>query len=307
MKRSSENRTAARAALVDRDPRPSGDRVAAIIVTYHPDPSLVDRIAPLLGQVGGVLIVDNGSAANELAPLRSLVVRGEVEMIENGSNLGVGEALNLGLEWAERRAYPWALTLDQDTIPGPNIIFEAGRVFDAIPVPPPAVISAGWGGGWPVSDPGGPITCAITAGALHSVAAWLALGGFRADFFIDYVDTEFSLRARANGYGVLGVRRETISHLLGRPTEHATPFRSFRVANHDRMRRYYITRNRIEVWRRYARLEPRYVARDIKVAIKEFPKIVLFEDDRLGKLGAMARGLIDGLRGVSGRSKGVHH
>lgn len=283
-----------------RDPRPASESVAAVVVTYHPDPGLVERMRPLIGRVGALAVVDNGSNDLELASLDQLVRDGAVSVIRNGTNLGIAAALNQGFSWAEAQGYAWVLTLDQDTEPGPDVVSEAAKVFDAFPAPPPAVIGASSD----VRDcddvPGRPKECVITAGAVTSVAAWAAVGRFREDFFIDYVDIEFCLRARAHGLGVLICCRPTIRHSIGHPSRHRTRLRSFTSTNHDRVRRYYITRNRVHVWRAYWRREPRYVLFDMRAATKELVKLVLFETDRSAKIRGILRGSIDGLRGVTG-------
>ncbi len=281
-------------------PRPEASSVGAIVVTYHPDPELRDRLTALEDQVAAVLIVDNGSTETELASIAPIIRRGVVEVTRNGRNLGLAAALNQGLAWAAERGFSWALTLDQDTTPGPAVVSEAARVFDAFPNLRPAVIGASWDRGDCADDPGRPATYVITAGALHSIAAWAAIGRFREDFFIDYVDVEFCLRARSSGYAVLSACVPTISHAIGHPKRHRTPLRSFTPSHHDRFRRYYITRNRVHVWRAYWRREPRHVAFDMTAAGKELVKLLLFEDDRRRKLAALARGARDGIRGVTG-------
>jgi rhamnosyltransferase len=287
-----------------RDPRPSANSVAAVIVTYHPDASLADRVRPLIGQVGAILIVDNGSSDSELASVDTLVREGVVGAIRNGRNVGVATALNQGLAWAEERGYSWALTLDQDTEPSPDVVPEAARVLETHGSHRIAVVGAGYHDGRPsrVRPPaaGYEVPAVITAGALHSLGVWQDLGGFRDDFFIDYVDVEFCLRARARGYAVFRSSRSTIRHAIGNPTTHQMGLRTFRPTNHSRRRRYYITRNRIIVWLAYARREPRYVAHDVKASAKELVKLILFEDDRPAKLRSVARGAWDGIRGATG-------
>lgn len=290
-----------------RDPRPAVASVGAVIVTHHPETGLRERVRPLIGQVAAIVVVDNGSTAEEVGELDAMERDGMVASIRNGSNLGIAAALNQGLAWAADRGFTWALSLDQDTAPGSEVVSEAARVFDALSASRPAVIGASWEDGQCQEDPGQFEACVITAGALHSVQAWSDLGGFRDDFFIDYVDTEFCLRARARGYAVLIACRPTIRHSIGAPVHHSTPLRSFTSTNHNRIRRYYITRNRIHVWKTYWRREPRYVAFDMQAATKELVKLVLFEDDRPGKLRALLLGAIDGLRGVTGRAPEIVH
>jgi rhamnosyltransferase len=58
----------------------------------------------------------------------------------------------------------------------------------------------------------------ITVGSLISVAAFARIGPFREDFFVDYADIEFCLRARRSGYHVVQGVAPTIEHAIGRPT-----------------------------------------------------------------------------------------
>lgn len=175
-----------------------------VIVTYHADRGLVDRMTPLLSQVAAIVVVDNGSTDHELAPVEAPVGDRVTELIQNGTNLGVAVALTTGIQWVARHGYPWALTARS----GHNA-WTRGRLGGNSCVRCAAFSATGsdqrrMGAGSSVPDPRGSVVCTINSGALHSVAAWRRLDGFRENFFIDYVDTEFSLRARAGGYGVLG-------------------------------------------------------------------------------------------------------
>ncbi len=44
--------------------------VCAVIVTYHPNAGMLENMAKVLTQVQDLVVVDNGSTAEELAPLR---------------------------------------------------------------------------------------------------------------------------------------------------------------------------------------------------------------------------------------------
>lgn len=287
------------------DPRPEPSSVAAIFVTYHPDAGFYERARAIGGQVGAILVVDNGSTEEELVSVRQLVGEGFVEAIFNGQNLGQATALNQGFEWGEGKGFHWILTLDQDTSPTSTLVGEAARVYDAHEARPLAVIGAGWvvvpGLQLECDDPGGvEVPAVITSGSLHSVVAWRAVGPFRDDFFIDYVDTEYCLRARSAGYLALRSCLPTMQHQIGSPSRHRLLYRMVQPSNHSAFRRYFITRNRIHVWQRYLRTEPRYILFDMKAAIKELIKLVLFEKDRRWKMRAILRGTVDAIRGITG-------
>ena len=229
-----------------------------------------------------------------------MVERGEVDARWNDSNLGLAVALDQGLEWASNRGVSWALLLDQDSSPGPGIVAEAARVLALAGPRPVAALGAGMTG----SDTGGSPGAAdwqeervvITSGTLVSVEAWRALGGFRRDFFVDYVDLEFCLRGRAAGFRILRSLRPNIRHAIGHEQRRRLLWRSITVTHHDLARRYSIARNRTVVWRTYWRSETRFVLRDGWAFAKELVKVGLFESDGRAKLGAILVGFRDGAR-----------
>ena len=64
-----------------------------------------------------VVIVDNGSTAQDLAHLRR-VVPPDVHVIENGANLGFGPAANVGFAWwLAHRDGEWVGLMPHDALP----------------------------------------------------------------------------------------------------------------------------------------------------------------------------------------------
>lgn len=269
----------------------------AVVTTFHPEPGLRGRMELLSREVDRILMVDNGSREPGRTEVQSLAELPNVDEVWNGENRGLANALNQGLEWASARGAMWALLLDQDSQPEPGIVAAATRVLETAGPGMVAVVGSGIvgtddrgfvpSGGWLEER------AVITSGAFISIEAWRAIGGFRSDFFVDYVDIEFCLRARAHGYRVLRSLTPTLRHAIGRPVRHRLPWRTVTATHHDRARRYSITRNRMLVWRRYWRREPGFVIADAWAFTKELVKVVLFEDDRVRKARAIGAGTRD--------------
>ncbi|MES2392876.1 MAG: glycosyltransferase, partial [Acidobacteriota bacterium] len=91
------------------------DPVCAVIVTFHPDADVIANLQALRPQVSRVVVVDNGSTPEELAQLRQAALALDVELIENGDNLGIAAALNRGIRRALELDYLWVLLFDQDS------------------------------------------------------------------------------------------------------------------------------------------------------------------------------------------------
>jgi len=93
----------------------SPQSVCAVIITYHPTPKMIENLRNVLAQVEALIVVDNGSSAEELDPVRFASQTLGFHLIENSENLGVAEALNQGARWAKSRDFSWVVFFDQDS------------------------------------------------------------------------------------------------------------------------------------------------------------------------------------------------
>jgi rhamnosyltransferase len=287
---------------------PTADNVVAVVVTLQPENNVIQHVETLIGQVVGIVVIDNGSGPGAASILDSISALPSVEVIRNPINAGIARALNQGAQAAMDVGADWLLTLDQDAAPSAEIVRIAGHTFDNYPQPHRIAVI----GSTSTSDlarsmgaasrgrPWIEASAVITAGSFISLAGFRAIGGFRDDLFVDYVDIEFCLRARASGYRVLASRAPTMTHRIGQPTVRSIGRRAVTPTNHSAVRRYYITRNRLLVWRRYCRTDSRFVAQDILASQRELLKVLLFEENRKSKVRAMLAGIMDGLRGSTG-------
>jgi rhamnosyltransferase len=291
---------------VDHSPGvPQRQRVCAVVVTFDPDEELMRRLTIVREQVDGLVVVDNSLSASRREVVAQAVAATGATLVSNPQNLGIAAALNQGASRALESGYEWLLMLDQDTWPEPFMIDELARAYQACPfrdrlaivgsaVPETQSYAYCRGRSWAEQE------AVITSGSLLRLEAFQRGGPFREDFFIDYVDLEYCLRMRSLGYRVILTCRPTMQHHIGHPRRHRLVYRDVTPTHHSPLRRYYITRNRIVVWRQYARTEPRFVAWDAVACVKEAIKLLFFERDRGAKARAMARGVRDALAGRLG-------
>jgi rhamnosyltransferase len=289
--------------------------ICAVVVTYQPQPEVPANLAALAPQVGHVLIVDNGSAAQALAPVEEQALRCGATLIRLGCNEGIGAALNIGLDFARRNGFAWLATFDQDSRAPEAMLDEMIRALGSYPalervgVVAPLHIdrdsgirvgdrsNEGSGEGWRV------VRSAMTSGSLVDVAKAARIGNFDASLFIDYVDHEYCLRLRRHGYQVLEAMRARLIHSLGRmQVRRLGPLRIL-VTHYNPPRRYYMSRNRILVWRQYWWSDPGWILQDIRRLLVEFASVVLYERNIGPKVRMFMRGFVDALRNVRGPLK----
>lgn len=282
-------------------------RVLAVVVTYHPDASLLANLNALRGQVDRVVVVDNGSTNVEDVEAAATALG--CDLILNDANLGIARAFNQGAQRAESEGYQWLATFDQDSqvTPGmvPGLLESAHQqpfggyigvvaplhfdrnTADNYHVPQHLIASEGeWRS----------LRTTISSGSLIPLSVLRQVGGFDEGLFIDFVDHDFCLRCRQRGYLVLENRSYVLTHSLGHISEHTILGRRIFCSNHSATRRYYMTRNQLEVYRRYAVFDPGWSLRGLADLVVGSALALLFESDRREKALAMLSGGMDFFR-----------
>jgi rhamnosyltransferase len=282
----------------------SGRQVCAVLVSYHPDAELPRRAARILAQVGALVIVDNGSGEATHEMLRRIAADPRVSLVLNSANLGVATALNLGVERVRALGFAWMLLLDQDSDLRDDMLASLIEVRAAYPQPARvAVIGAGFGEETPAAAGAAwqEVESVITSGSLIPLAVHAAVGPFRDEFFIDYVDSEYCFRARAQGYRVIRTAKPLMSHTIGAPTRHDLLGIAKWTTNHSPDRRYYIARNDTVMLREYGGYAyGSWALKSLDRRLRTCKLIVLYERSKGRKIAAVLAGWWDGVRGRLG-------
>jgi rhamnosyltransferase len=282
----------------------------AVFVSYHPDPSFLSNIRAVVPQVGATIIVDNGSTGAAADIVARAAELPKVRVIHCGENLGLGAALNIGVAEARSRGCEWIVTFDQDSSAPAGYVDELISAINSyerrerVAVVGPVYVDQGTGlrTSFARSSAGNiaRVETTLTSGSLVRASVFDVVGPFDEGFFIDYLDIEFCLRCAMHGYDVIQASAARLGHNLGRSVVRRVLWKKFGVTNHSALRRYYIARNRLAVYRRYASRRPGWVIRDVYSFVREVAKFLCFEDDRRAKAAATLRGVRDGIRGVTG-------
>jgi rhamnosyltransferase len=285
-------------------PTTTWNDVAAVVVLYRPASDVVFNVAAFGGQVDRVFAIDNSETPNADV-VNALSKMSNVEYIPLGDNLGIATALNIGARHALEAGYTWVLTMDQDSTATPGMVARMLGCLGTDTNPDTIGILGAEHhqvGGNPRASSFGntQVPTTMTSGNLLQLAAWEKVGMFLDDLFIDQVDSEFCLRLARHGYRVIEVGGAVLQHRVGATTRHRFPYPAF-ASNHSPLRRYYITRNRFVVARKYRSDFPEYGRFEMRQMAKETVKILLYEASKTEKLGMMWRGYRDYRAGHMGR------
>lgn len=287
----------------------SGRRVCAIVVTWHPDADMLQRLVnAVVPQVGHLVVVDNGGTR--------WAAHDGVTLLVQPVNAGLAAGFNTGIAFARAGGFDTVLLLDQDSEPKPGMVQSLIDVLDGCTAGAPIAavgpvfqdvrenhVAPFVRFGFPLNqkitaEHGAPVPCdfLISSGSLIPLAVLDAVGEMDTTLFIDNVDLEWSCRARAAGYALLGVPNARMGHRLGDGRRSVMGLGD--VVVHGPTRLYYIMRNRVLLYR-MPHVPRTWVAQDLLRLPVKFLIFALLVGPRWRNMRAMLKGLADGIHGRS--------
>jgi len=287
--------------------------VLAVVPTFRPGPRLIELLTALTqdsSPVTSVLISDDASPCSFDAVLRGIANSSRVRVVRHTRNAGIARGLNEGLAAAAALDAAWLLTVDQDSAIEPGTL--AALVHTAVDVrtthPTVGVLAPGRidDAAGTLAVPGAPWQRGLLSawevmqsGALWSVPALRAIGGFDASLGMDGVDASACLGLREAGYLVLVDPALTIGHQVGDPTRSRT-VRIFGHSSahtaHGPRRRTSMIQARIRLFPREWRQSPGNALRTLRRVAVSAGITIALERDRWAQAQASMRGVREGLR-----------
>lgn len=276
--------------------------IAATIILYNPDESLIENINSCLSQVDRIYLIDNSD--KKLNKSLEEFFRDEKKICHTQlkKNVGIAEALNIAFNLAEKDGFKFLLTLDQDSTVTENMV---ARLYDVISKDENIALVT------PehfdpsqhekkIEDKIIDIMYTMTSGNLVRISAAKKVGGFDSKLFIDHVDHEFCLKLKSSGYQIKKVSSAILLHKLGKSKTKRFLGINFYPSNHDPIRIYYRTRNRLFVDKKYKKIFPDYVKEDFIHFLREFLDMMVCEKQRIKKIKMMIKGYLDFKKGRFG-------
>ncbi|MCA5892884.1 glycosyltransferase family 2 protein [Isoptericola sp. NEAU-Y5] len=219
---------------------PEHPRSLVVVLNYRGRADTLECVASLVegSPAHTVLVVDNGSHDGVLDAVRDRWPA-TVATLQNGTNLGFAGGMNSGLRWAREHGYDVVTVLNNDTVvrPGTLDLLVARALAGQVAVSPAVRYRDGvrvWfaGGGLDPedglphhlsddavarlhgTDPDGPYATDLLAGCCvtASAATWATVGDFDERFFLNFEDSEWSVRARRLGTRLEVEPRATVLH-----------------------------------------------------------------------------------------------
>lgn len=238
-------------------------QLVSIIVCYKTDlKKFKDVISGHISNFYHIILVNN-DPANNLFSLQS----SQVTLINNPTNIGLSAALNLGIKEAKRLGFKMVALFDQDTELPSNFTQQMLHYINQYPVDKPVAIYSPIFHNHVIKETGkhinfkpfrlirGPVLEAedyahphyvITSGSIIPIKVLGHVGLMREELFIDFVDIEWCLRARQQGYEIVAINKVMIDHHLG---DYAVSVMGHHYPIHSPLRMYYYFRNAMYLYR----------------------------------------------------------
>ncbi|MCB2295319.1 glycosyltransferase [Clostridium algoriphilum] len=279
--------------------------VCCVIVTYNIGIKFYECFNAIINQVEKVVIVDNGSDNETLNVLDDIKLKYDVIVIYNKNNMGIANALNLGVKYALDNKYEWILTMDNDSQATENMVkvmlscyetcFKSNdnivglfpEYIDKSSIKDKEIYKSTLGN-YSYNE----IGFDNTSGNLVKSDVFINVGSFKEKLFIDSVDHDFCLRVKQSGERMVKVRNAKLLHSLGNTKVYNFFGVKINCSNHSALRRYYVTRNRCYMRAEYKN-DKEYMKYDRKTFINENLKIIIFEKDKINKMRMSIKGYQD--------------
>lgn len=231
-----------------------------LITLYKPTQEQVEHMLDLPRLSPVVVAVDNSPAVD--THLYDRLRESGVDVVVNQNRGGIAGAFNAGIQFLIDRSCNVFFIFDQDSYI-PNDYFDrmltgCAAVGDPRFLVGPRIFNLNFKRDLPLFTVGrwsaqitrindgahGLLRCSviISSGTAISLAAYLELGPFREDLFIDHVDAEYCMRAQSLGVPVCVNADVSLPHELGSPPLHQH-WPHVEIFDQSALRHYYAARN----------------------------------------------------------------
>jgi rhamnosyltransferase len=290
-----------------------------IFVLYEPTEVFLENLAKARAFCPNMVAVDNSPEAD--LRLHEFLYKQGIQLIFNRNKGGLAGAYNRGAEVLLERRCEVIFLLDQDSDID-ALFFE--KMMQACRelgtdefLVGPKIYEVNLEKCMPVFQPGKylpkrlriddqnegmfPSLCIISSGSAISAAAYRKLGPFREDYFIEYIDIEYSLRAVSQNVAVYMNAAVTMRQTTGKIEWHGDKY----TTNHVAWRRYYGARNAVHcLYLHRASWGLHWVSG--LLAFLQVLRVLQYEPQKLKKVTAITWGYLDGLFGLLGTFENRH-
>tara|TARA_R110002050_G_scaffold257840_1_gene396950 strand:+ start:1337 stop:2206 length:870 start_codon:yes stop_codon:yes gene_type:complete len=283
--------------------------ICSVTVTFNPDtPTLIKQLISLNKQVGNIIVVDNGST--NLSQIKEIITKYDVEFIALHENKGLSYAQNVGVAKARALSAQYVLLLDQDSVLNNGFVSSIFKVYtdSGVGILGPTFFDPATNNIYKGTNYFGPfiktkpitsltdVTYVIASGSFFSIEVFDKVGPMNEDLFVDYIDVDWSLRAKKLGYRVAMTNITSMSHTIG---DSRINFLGRTISVHSPTRRYFLVRNSFYMLRQ-SYIPIGYKVRELSLNLVRALISLYISKNKKETFFMIRKGMKDGLMGVYG-------
>ena len=267
-----------------------------VVILYNPTYENINNIFSYVDFVDKLYIYDNSNVDNSKM-LLELLNKKNVIYIRNGENNGISKSINDVVALIGKSNFSWLLTMDQDSSFKPDsftsFIKQVDLYSDSVAIFTPIHLTKKIYK--QVVKVQHQVLMTMTSGNLLNVNICKEIGLFDERYFIDSVDHEYCLRANKFGFKVIVVPSIELNHSLGEPILRTNILTRKKVIifNHNFLRRYYITRNKLLMISEFYKFYPKACFIFLLEIPWDFKNIIFYETDKIKKIRSVFCGCYD--------------
>lgn len=258
--------------------------ICICVILYYPKKEQISRLLGYVKYCNTLLIYDNSEYLNNQETLDILNRFQNANIVYNKyrTNMGLSKCFNLALKYCIKNKIRYLLTLDQDSEFNTTYIGEMINQLQkndkmAIITPNIKIINK-------IMYKKGTLIV-FSSGNILNVDIFKNNNiQYEELLFIDKIDDDICLKIIEKGFEIGIYNEYCMTHDLGKNAKNRI---GKIVTNHDRYRRYYITRNGLYLIKKYKNTKNKLVRdliNNIKYSIiKDYIKILLFERNKAVK------------------------
>lgn len=283
--------------------------ISSVTVTFNPDIVVLKRqLISLQDQLESLIIVDNGS--DNAYEIESLAFEFDVNFHSLGINRGLSFAQNTGIAIAKEFGSEFILLLDQDSVLDHLFVQNMYSIYteSGVGILGPVFYDPISNKFYKGTNYFGPfikttkiskltdVTYVIASGSFFSTKVFDTVGPMNESLFVDYIDVDWSLRAKAMGYRVAMTDMASMSHTIG---DSRFSILGKKVSLHGPYRRYFLVRNSFFMVRQtYVPLG--YKLRELTLNFARTIISFMLSNDKTLTLKMALKGIRDGILGCYG-------
>ena len=236
-------------------------KIAAVAILYHPTLDFIENLETYSSKIDKIYVFDNTEKGCEIK--EQILQIPKVEYFHDGENNAIARRLNIAAKKAISAGYDWLLMMDQDS---KFINLSLQYYLDGIK-------------NYPLND-SIPIFCLdylrgeresspiietqeidlfITSGSVLNLTLFPKIGDFDENLFIDFVDTEYSLRCKVLDYKIIQFTNIFLVHQLGNLVKRASIKTLYLKKKwktvYAPIRYYYLCKNNLYIQKKYQNLD----------------------------------------------------